>query len=553
MKMEIINGQTLKNMLNYGVFTLNQNRESLNSLNIFPVPDGDTGTNMSLTSLSSYKELEKLPPNAGCDEVAAAVASGSLRGARGNSGVILSQLFRGFSKGIKGKKTLTTTDFADALTQSSETAYKAVMKPKDGTVLTIARESALKAQELAAEIADFEMFLKQILDYSKAVLKQTTEMLPALKAAGVVDAGGKGLVHIYEGYLCGLSEKAPTDFTSAPAEQRQNAESFAAAFDAEIKFGYCTEFFIERKNAPDTLIENIARYLETLGDSVVAAADDSVIKIHVHTNNPGSVLEYSLTLGALSSIKIDNMRIQHTELAAPGFVPNAAPAATAPNKTNKDIGVITISVGDGINGIFRELGCDGVIEGGQTMNPSAEDILRAAEAIDKPNLIVLPNNKNIILAAKQAAAMLEHDTGRSVRVVETKSIPQGIGAMISMVHGKPLEETAEAMEFGAKCIKTGHVTEAVRDTQIDGKSIKKGDYLGIIDGVIEAVESSSLLAGKRIIKKFSVDCELITIYFSERSLEKEGAELCDYVFEQGLECEMHYGGQPVYSYVISAE
>lgn len=557
-----IDGERLKNMMTYAVYLLNKNRDELDSLNIFPVPDGDTGTNMSLTSLAALKELEKLggAGTLSCDDVAKAVASGSLRGARGNSGVILSQLFRGFSKGFKDKAEVTTADFTAAFQQSTTVAYKAVMKPQEGTVLTISRALAEKAAELTPEVTAFEEFFPPVIAHAKEMLAQTTYMLPALKAAGVVDAGGKGLLYLIEGMFEGLSAAAPEVLEAETTGSTTKSEPVFSGIDtADIKFAYCTEFFIEKKNYPENKMTHLTAFLEKLGDSIVAVGSEEIIKIHVHTNHPGTVLERALQIGPLSNVKIENMRIQHTSMingkeAATPAEPQETPAfVPRPAKVHAEFGIIAVSVGEGINDIFGDLGCDYIISGGQSMNPSAEDFVQAAKAVGKRKLIFLPNNKNIIMAAQQAAAILKKEDQAEAQVLATKSIPQGIGAMIAMVHDKPFEETVALMEQGAKSIRTGLVTEAVKDTEIDGKSIKTGDYLGLIEGKIEAVSIDALGAAKAVIDYFSDTCELVSIFYGDRADEAEGQELCAYVEERGLESELQYGGQPVYSYVISAE
>ncbi len=559
-----INGDLLRKMIIAGANELSKNKKDIDALNVFPVPDGDTGTNMSLTLLAAAKEVYKLKSPT-VYEVAKALSSGSLRGARGNSGVILSQLFRGFAKGLEGKNVINADDLAAAFVRGKETAYKAVMKPKEGTILTVASAIADKAVECAFISDDIGEIMAKVIEHANVVLKNTTNMLAPLKQANVVDAGGKGLLCIFDGAIESahvVGEIEIQDFVSAPDEKA--VSNAAAMSDENIEYGYCTELIVNLKRITDDLEQRFKGYLQTIGDSIVVAADDNLLKIHVHTENPGRVLEYAIKEGSLSSIKIENMREQHTTLIesiqqSGNAFDNAAGADTKLNFVGSDdyiekvAGFIAVAAGSGLIKLFKELGADKVIEGGQTMNPSAEDILAAAESIDCENAIVLPNNRNIILAAQQAAQLC---TDKNIIVVPTKTIPQGIVSLINYAPSGTLEENIEKMNDALSDIITGQVTYAVRDTVLNDTEIKEGDYLCLLDNNIEHVGSELQQAAKDLIDVMLEDeKEYVCIYYGADTKEEQANELESYISDKYPDCdiEVHYGGQPIYYYIISAE
>lgn len=547
-----------------GAKNLENNKEWINELNVFPVPDGDTGTNMTLTIMSAAKEVAALNDMGDIDmeSLCKAISSGSLRGARGNSGVILSQLFRGFTKVVKECDKITIPVIATAFEKAVETAYKAVMKPKEGTILTVAKGAAIKARELADNgTEDMAEFLKQVIARAEEVLEQTPEMLPVLKQAGVVDSGGQGLVLVlkgaYDAFMgkeIDLSISGTATVSSGVKVTGMNAEAQA---NADIKFGYCTEFIIMLNKVFNIKAElDFKAYLESIGDSIVVVADDDVVKVHVHTNDPGLAIQRALKYGALSNMKIDNMRLEHQEKLfkmsqkEASSVQEPMPAEEQPRK---DVGFIAVSVGDGINEIFKGLGVDYIIEGGQTMNPSTEDMLNAIEQVNADAIFILPNNKNIILAANQAQSLVKD---KKIVVIPTKTVPQGITAVINYVPDMTVEENAETMTEEIKAVSTGQVTYAVRDTVIDDKEIKQGDFMGLGDsGILSVGTAISEVAMAMIDEMMSEEAELISIYYGSEITEEDAEKLRSQVEEKYSSCdiELQYGGQPIYYYIVSVE
>ena len=557
-----LNGVRLGRMIIAGANELAANKQLVDAMNVFPVPDGDTGTNMSLTVMAAAREAEKKGSLMAAD-VTKAASSGALRGARGNSGVITSQLFRGFAKGLEGLEEAGVKELAAAAEQAVKTAYKAVMKPKEGTILTVARGCAEAAAKLAEETEDIEAFLKGIIAYGHEVLAQTPEMLPVLKQAGVVDAGGRGLLYILEGALkqlqAGDQHVTLNDgqAAAAPAPEMDFA-SLASIENESITFGYCTEFFINVKGADETVTTGLKNYLGTIGDSVVCVADDEIIKIHVHTDHPGLAIEKALTIGSLTGLKIDNMREQHTNKIsftnepAPS-APVAAPVEPAVEQPKKDVGFVSISAGEGLTAIFKNLGVDEVIEGGQTMNPSTEDILNAVDKINADQIFVLPNNKNIIMAAEQAAAISED---KKLHVIPSKSVPQGISAMFCFEADADPDEMEAAMKDAIRLVDTATVTYAVRETSIGDKEIKEGNILGMLNDQIEVVAEDVMEGTKELIKASIKDeSEVVGIYYGADATEESAEELAAFIEENYPDCEVEVqsGGQPLYYYIISVE
>ncbi len=551
-----IDAKILAKMFLAGAQNLESKKEWINDLNVFPVPDGDTGTNMTLTIMSAAKEVAAME-NPDMMSLCKAISSGSLRGARGNSGVILSQLFRGFTKSIREKNELDIPVFADAFEKAVETAYKAVMKPKEGTILTVAKGASIKARELANEgCSDLSVFFEKVIAYADEVLLQTPEMLPVLKQAGVVDSGGQGLMQVLKGAYDAFLGKE-VHFTAQPSEPKNPGQAKGAGMqqEAEIKFGYCTEFIIMLSRNFNIKNEmDFKDYLESIGDSIVVVADEDVVKVHVHTNDPGLAIQKALKYGALSNLKIDNMRLEHQEKL---FRENSAAQEKAPEKEaqmpHKETGFIAVSVGDGINEIFKGLGVDYIIEGGQTMNPSTEDMLNAIEKVNADHVFILPNNKNIILAANQAQAMVEN---KNIVVIPTKTVPQGITAVINYVPDLSAEENAENMTNEISNVRTGQVTYAVRDTVIDNKEIKQGDYMGIGDkGILSVGTRIEDVTFEMIFEMMSEGLELISIYYGQDISEDVAVELKNRVEKSfpGCDVELQYGGQPIYYYIVSAE
>lgn len=547
-----IDAKILAKMFLAGAQNLESKKEWINDLNVFPVPDGDTGTNMTLTIMSAAKEVAAME-NPDMMSLCKAISSGSLRGARGNSGVILSQLFRGFTKSIREKDELDIPVFADAFEKAVETAYKAVMKPKEGTILTVAKGASIKARELSNEgCSDLAVFFEKVIEYADEVLLKTPDMLPVLKQAGVVDSGGQGLMQVLKGAYDAFMGKE-IDFSVREEVKDSSAVSNAGMKqEADIKFGYCTEFIIMLSRNFNIKNEmDFKDYLESIGDSIVVVADEDVVKVHVHTNDPGLAIQKALKYGALSNLKIDNMRLEHQEKL---FKENAASEKQEEEQMpHKENGFIAVSVGEGINEIFKGLGVDYIIEGGQTMNPSTEDMLNAIEKVNADNIFILPNNKNIILAANQAQMMVEN---KNIVVIPTKTVPQGITAVINYVPDLAVEDNAENMGNEICNVKTGQVTYAIRDTVIDDKEIKQGDYMGIGDkGILSVGSKVSDVTYEMISEMMDEDMELISIYYGQE-ISKEAAEELKTRVEEGFpECdvELQYGGQPIYYYIVSAE
>ncbi len=549
-----IDARILSRMFLAGAKNLEAKKEWINELNVFPVPDGDTGTNMTMTIMAAAAEVGSLG-DTDMESLAKAISSGSLRGARGNSGVILSQLLRGFTKSVKTKEELDAKAIAAAMEKGVETAYKAVMKPKEGTILTVAREAAAKAVELAETAEDLDTFFQAVIAHAEETLAKTPEMLPVLKEAGVVDSGGQGLLEVYHGAYDGFLGKE-IDYTQFGEAKGPAVTKIGAQAEADIKFGYCTEFIIllDKPMAEETEHE-FKKFLMSLGDSIVLVADDEIVKVHVHTNHPGQAIEKALTFGALSRMKIDNMREEHQEK----LIKDAEKLAKeqeekeAAAQPPKEVGFISVSVGKGMTEIFKELGVDYLIEGGQTMNPSTEDMLNAIARVNAKTIYIFPNNKNIILAANQARDLTED---KEIVVVPTKTIPQGITAMISYVPEKNSAENTEAMLQAIERVKTGQVTYAVRDTRIDDKEIHEGDIMGIGDHGILAVGKDRLEVTKETVAEMVDDeSEVISIYYGADIEEAEAEELAAAIEEEYPDCdvELNAGGQPIYYYVISVE
>lgn len=554
---EKIDASLLAKMFLAGANNLDAKKEWINELNVFPVPDGDTGTNMSMTILAAAKEVSGLEKK-DMKSVAKAISSGSLRGARGNSGVILSQLFRGFTKVIANYSYIDTVVLAEACDKAVETAYKAVMKPKEGTILTVARGAADKAIDMVEETDDLEVFIKAVIDEAERVLKKTPDMLPVLKQAGVVDSGGQGLVVVLQGAYDALMGKE-IDYSSFEGAQTSGGiTKISAETEAEIKFGYCTEFIIVlNKPLSDEEVAAYKAFLTSIGDSIVVVADDEIVKTHVHTNDPGLAIQEALKHGSLSKIKIDNMREEHQERLIKDAQKVAAEQAQAEAEAVpaelREMGFISVSAGAGLSEIFSGLGVDVIIEGGQTMNPSTDDILHAIEKVPAKNIFVLPNNKNIILAANQAAQLSEE---KKIYVVPTKTIPQGISALVNFIPEQSAEENAARMTEELCNVKSGQITYAVRDTVIDDKEIKENDYMGIGDDGILAVGADMEQTLLEMVEKL-VDEEsgIISLYYGEDVSEEDAQRLADQLQEkyEDLEVEVNDGGQPIYYYILSVE
>ncbi len=551
-----IDAQMLKKMFLAGAKNIEAKKEWINELNVFPVPDGDTGTNMTLTIMAAVNEVCGLA-DVSMDTLAKAISSGSLRGARGNSGVILSQLLRGFTKGIRGYQELDVMIISNAMQKAVETAYKAVMKPKEGTILTVARGAADKASQLAEMEEDLNVFFEEIIKEAEEVLARTPELLPVLKEANVVDSGGQGLIEVLKGAYDAFLGKEVTETFEQP--KTSFAGKISAQTEAEIKFCYCTEFIIMLEKAFDEYEEHAFKtFLESIGDSIVCVADDDIVKVHVHTNHPGQAIEKALTYGALSKLKIDNMREEHEEklikdaskLAARQAEEEAAKRAV---ETRKDMGFISVAAGDGIREIFKGLGVDYLIEGGQTMNPSTEDMLKAIDRVNADTIFILPNNKNIILAANQARALTED---KEIIVIPTKTVPQGITAMISFIPDMSAKENEGRMLQEIKNVKTGQVTFAVRDTHIEDKDIREGDIMGIGDHAILAVGTDVADTAREMFEKLvDENSELISIYYGQDVKEEEAQALGDAIGKAYPDCdlEVRFGGQPLYYYIVSVE
>ena len=553
MAVKTINTELLQKMFLAGAANLEAKKEFINELNVFPVPDGDTGTNMTLTILSAAKEVKALE-NPDMVAIAKAISSGSLRGARGNSGVILSQLLRGFTKEIREHKEIDTITLAKACERATATAYKAVMKPKEGTILTVAKGASQKAAELAETTEDLDTFISEVINYAQEVLEKTPEMLPVLKEAGVVDSGGQGLLEVMRGAYDAFQGKE-IDYSAIEASAGTKMVKPSEQAETEIKFGYCTEFIIMLEKEFTAKDETeFKAYLESIGDSIVCVADDDIVKIHVHTNDPGLAIQRALTYGQLSRMKIDNMREEHQERLIKDAEKLAAQQAEAKKaEPRKEVGFIAVSIGEGMNEIFRELGADYIIEGGQTMNPSTEDMLNAIDQVNAEHIFILPNNKNIILAANQAQELTED---KDIIVVPSKTVPQGITAIINYMPDADAQTNLEAMIEGIGNVKTGQVTYAVRDTHIDDKEIHEGDIMGIGDSGILAVGQSVEETTKEMLAQLvDEDTELISLYYGQ-DVQEESAENFAQEIEDlypDVDVDVHFGGQPIYYYVLSVE
>ena len=553
MAVKTINTELLQKMFPARAANLEAKKEFINELNVFPVPDGDTGTNMTLTILSAAKEVKALE-NPDMVAIAKAISSGSLRGARGNSGVILSQLLRGFTKEIREHKEIDTITLAKACERATATAYKAVMKPKEGTILTVAKGASQKAAELAETTEDLDTFISEVINYAQEVLEKTPEMLPVLKEAGVVDSGGQGLLEVMRGAYDAFQGKE-IDYSAIEASAGTKMVKPSEQAETEIKFGYCTEFIIMLEKEFTAKDETeFKAYLESIGDSIVCVADDDIVKIHVHTNDPGLAIQRALTYGQLSRMKIDNMREEHQERLIKDAEKLAAQQAEAKKaEPRKEVGFIAVSIGEGMNEIFRELGADYIIEGGQTMNPSTEDMLNAIDQVNAEHIFILPNNKNIILAANQAQTLTED---KDIIVVPSKTVPQGITAIINYMPDADAQTNLEAMIEGIGNVKTGQVTYAVRDTHIDDKEIHEGDIMGIGDSGILAVGQSVEETTKEMLAQLvDEDTELISLYYGQ-DVQEESAENFAQEIEDlypDVDVDVHSGGQPIYYYVLSVE
>lgn len=558
MEVSTINAAVFAKMFLAGAKNLEAKKEWINELNVFPVPDGDTGTNMSMTIMSAAKAVSELE-NPTMKELAKAISSGSLRGARGNSGVILSQLFRGFTKVIAEYDELDVVILTEAMQKAVETAYKAVMKPKEGTILTVAKGAANKALELCDDTDDIVFFVDEVIKEADHVLSKTPDMLPVLKQAGVVDSGGQGLVQVLKGGYDSLIGKE-IDYSIEGSAASAGVMKITAETEADIKFGYCTEFIIVLNQPLTEKQEHEYKgFLESIGDSIVVVADDEIVKTHVHTNDPGLALQEALKHGSLSKIKIDNMREEHQEKLikdAEKLAKEQKEEETKEEKTEeprKEMGFISVSIGAGVNEIFNGLGVDYIIEGGQTMNPSTEDMLNAIDHVNADNIFILPNNKNIVLAANQAASLVED---KKIIVIPTKTIPQRITALINFIPDQPAEENAKRMTEELENVKTGQVTYAVRDTVIDDKEIKQGDYMGIGDKSILAVgKDIKSTTEDMVAEMIDEESAIICIYYGEEVTEEDANALGAALEEKypEVEVEIHFGGQPIYYYVISVE
>ena len=552
MATKTINAEMLSKMFLAGAANIEAKKEFINELNVFPVPDGDTGTNMSLTIMAAAKEVTALDAVT-MEKLAKAISSGSLRGARGNSGVILSQLFRGFTKAIKESKEIDVITLANALDKAKDTAYKAVMKPKEGTILTVAKGIADKGLELAETVDDLEEFIPQVIDHAEYVLSKTPDMLPVLKEAGVVDSGGQGLLEVLKGAYDAFLGKE-IDYSQIAPSTSVNMTKISAETNAEIKFGYCTEFIImTEKEFTDKDEMEFKAYLESIGDSIVCVADDEIVKIHVHTNDPGLAIQKALTYGQLSRMKIDNMREEHEEKLIREAEKMAEEQKAKEKAQQKEFGFIAVSIGEGLNDIFRELGVDYIIEGGQTMNPSTEDMLSAIDQVNAKHVFIFPNNKNITLAANQAKSLVED---KEVIVIPTKTVPQGITAIINFVPDMSAEENEEVMLEEIKKVKSGQVTYAVRDTSLDGKEIHTDDIMGIGDaGIISVGKEIEPTTLEMLAELVDEDSELISIYYGEDVTEDDATALTEKIEElyPDVDVDTHFGGQPIYYYVLAVE
>ncbi|MDD4112980.1 MAG: DAK2 domain-containing protein [Herbinix sp.] len=558
MIVKTIDAKTFQKMFLAGAASIEAKKEYINELNVFPVPDGDTGTNMTLTIMSAVKEISSLN-NPSIEELSKAISGGSLRGARGNSGVILSQLFRGFTKEIKDCMELNVTVITNGLMKAVETAYRAVMKPKEGTILTVARGAAEKAAQLALETDDLVYFGEEIIAHMEEVLEMTPELLPVLKEAGVVDSGGQGLLEIVKGAYNAFLGKEIVPISIKTDETLSSGINLDRVALEDIKFGYCTEFIImvEKEYNDNTEID-FKKYLESIGDSIVVVSDDDIVKVHVHTNDPGLAIQRALTYGSLTNMKIDNMREEHNEKVIKDAAKAAAEASTSKEKPmeqkpRKKAGFIAVSMGEGLGEIFTGLGVDYLIEGGQTMNPSTEDMLNAISEVNADTIFILPNNSNIILAAEQAKQLTED---KNIVVIPSKNVPQGISAVINFVYDKSPKENAERMIGEMKKVKSGQVTYAVRDTSIDGKEIKQGNIMGLGDKTILSVGDDVRGTTISLVENLVDDeSELISLYYGEEITDEDANDIADELMNSypDLDVEVHYGGQPIYYYLLSVE
>ena len=560
MSVERIDALMMKKCFLAGAKALEARKDYINELNVFPVPDGDTGTNMTMTIMAAVREINKIT-DVTVDNLCKAMSSGSLRGARGNSGVILSQIFRGFTKELKELEYLEVTDLGNSIQHAADTAYKAVMKPKEGTILTVIKAGAEKSVELLmeGESQDMVAFAEEVVAYMEDTLKRTPDMLPVLKQAGVVDSGGEGLMTFVRGALAALQGKeVDLDISGVDAKASPAITTGSSEDAADIKFGYCTEFIIMLERDQDKVEKELKAYLQDIGDCVVVVADDEIVKVHVHTNHPGLAFEKALTYGSLTSMKIDNMREEHQEKLIRDAETVAKQQAEEDQredepKEHKADGFVVVSAGDGLSDIFKDLGADEVIEGGQTMNPSTEDILQAVEKVPADTVYILPNNGNIILAAEQARDLTED---KKVVVIPSTNIPQGIAAMINFMPGQPAEENTQQMTEEMGNVKSGQVTYAVRDTRMDGQEIKQGDYMGIADKKIVAVEKGLPEVTVELVEgMIDEESELVSLYYGADVTEKDAEAVADLILKDhdDLEVEVQYGGQPVYSYFVSVE
>ena len=550
MARKTIDAQLLAKMFLAGAQNIEAKKEWINELNVFPVPDGDTGTNMSLTIMAAAKEVTALE-DVNITTLAKAISSGSLRGARGNSGVILSQLLRGFTKSIREEKEMNTKALAAACERAKETAYKAVMKPKEGTILTVARGIADKATELALTENDLEVFIPAVIAHAEEVLAKTPDMLPVLKEAGVVDSGGQGLLEILKGAYDAFLGKE-IDYTAIAPSQGSAVTKISAQTSVDIKFGYCTEFIILTETEfTEKKEQEFQEYLASIGDSVVCVADEDVVKVHVHTNDPGLAIQRALTFGQLSRMKIDNMREEHEEK----IIRDAEKLAKQQEKEieYKENGFVVVSIGEGLNDIFKELGVDYIIEGGQTMNPSTEDMLNAIEQVHAKNIFIFPNNSNIILTANQAKELV---TDKTIHVIPTKTVPQGITAIINFAPEASADENEATMLEEIGRVKSGQVTYAVRDTTIDEKEIHEGDIMGIADkGIITVGSDIQNVVKEMLAELVETDSSLISLYYGAEVTEETAMAFVEEIEQMypELDIDMQNGGQPIYYYLLAIE
>lgn len=544
-------------MVLYGARHLSQNANVVDALNVFPVPDGDTGTNMNLSMTSGAKEVEQIDA-ANIGKVAQSLSRGLLMGARGNSGVILSQLFRGFGKSIEQKSEINAKEFAAAFQAGVDTAYKAVMKPVEGTILTVAKDAAKKAVLTAQTETDIIKVMEAVVNEAEASLERTPELLPVLKEVGVVDSGGKGLLYVYEGFLASLkgeklSEKAaalPSLDDLVSAEHHKNAQSHMNTED--IEFGYCTEFMVKLDSGKSNFnVDAFRQDLSGFGDSLLVVSDENIAKVHIHAEYPGEVMTYAQKYGSLINMKIENMREQHSAILSQNKQETAAPAEKAPAE-KQPYGIVTVAMGEGIAELFESIGATKVIEGGQTMNPSTEDIVQAIKDANADTVVILPNNSNIVMAANQAADV----AGQDVIVIPTKTVPQGMAALLAFNPALGADENEAAMLGAIGEVKSGQITYAVRDTNIDGIDIKKGDFMGILNGKIVETASDQLTAAKKLLAgMIDEDSEIVTVIKGEDAPEEEAEELAAFISEtyEDVEVEVHDGKQPLYSYILAVE